>query len=161
MKKSRKPRTANKKARQAPEPDQARRRLLRHLRNAAIAIPVATVAGVFSVRSVQATICEGDLTKIGKGRPTIVQIHDPSCSLCIALQKQTRRALKPFDGDQFDYLVANINTIQGSTLAMRYGVPHVTLLLFDGQGTMVEVVRGPADANDLRPIFAAHLDQNS
>ena len=58
-----------------------RRQMLRWLRNGAIGVPVVGVAGLFSVRSVQATMCEHDLTKIGKGSPAIVQIHDPTCQL--------------------------------------------------------------------------------
>ena len=105
----------------------------------------------------QATICEADLTKIGKGRPAVVQVHDPNCSLCQQLQRQTRKALKSFDDDAVRFLVADINTARGSAFAARYGVPHVTLLLFDGAGEMVQIVRGPSDADSLRDIIGAHL----
>lgn len=140
---------------------ESRRRFLRFARNGAIALPVLTGVGFFSVQSVQATICEADLTKIGHGKPSIVQIHDPMCPLCQTLQRQTRKALKSFDGDAFTFLVANIKTPDGSALAARYGVPHVTLLLFDGRGEMVQIVRGPSDADSLRTIFEAHLETYS
>lgn len=71
--------------------DQKKHKTLRLLRNLAIAAPVVGVAGFFSIRSVQATICEADLTKVGNGLPTIVQIHDPNCQLCAVLQNQNRR----------------------------------------------------------------------
>ena len=115
--------------------------------------------GYYSVQSVQATICEADLSKIGQGTPSIVQIHDPQCPLCQDLQRQTRRALKGFDDDELTYLVANVKTEQGSAFAAYHGVPHVTLLLFDGAGEMVQVIRGPNNADVLRDMFDAHLKE--
>lgn len=140
--------------------DQKKRKTLRLLRNLAIATPVVGVAGFFSVQSVQATICEADMTKIGKGRAAVVQIHDPQCQLCAALQKQTRRAMKSFDEDSYRFLVANINTADGGAIAARYGVPHVTLLLFDKQGDMTQVVRGPINQDALENILAAHMKRH-
>ena len=137
--------------------NEGRRRFLRFVRNGAISLPVLTGVGYLSVQSVQATICEADLTKIGRGRPSIVQVHDPQCPLCQRLQRQTRKALKSFDSDAFTFLVANIKTLDGSAFAARYGVPHVTLLLFDARGEMVQIVRGPSDTDTLRTIFEAHL----
>ena len=162
MKKNRKKTTARKSAQApAPKPDQGRRDVLRLARNLAIATPVVLGAGILTVRSVSATICEADLTKIGNGKPAIVQIHDPNCRLCQTLQKQSRRALKAFDDEQFTFLVANINTPQGRDLAREHRVPHVTLLLFDARGQMVQVVRGPTDQDTLGAIFDAHLSAHS
>lgn len=135
----------------------SRRRFLRIARNGAIALPFAAGIGFFTVQSTLASMCEGDLSQIGQGKPTIVQIHDPQCSLCRALQGQTRRALKDFDDDAFTYLVANIKTSEGRALATEYRVPHVTLLLFDARGKMVEIVRGPTDMDNLRNVFQGHL----
>ncbi len=137
---------------------ESRRKFLRLARNAAIALPVLVGATVFSVQSVQATICEADLTKIGRGKPSVVQVHDPNCSLCQQLQRQTRKALKSFDDEAVTFLVADINTAEGGAFAARFGVPHVTLLLFDGAGEMVQIVRGPSDTDSLRQIIGAHLD---
>lgn len=138
---------------------QSRRRFLRIARNGAIALPVVAGVGFFSVRYVQATIHEADLTNIGQGKPTIVQIHDPQCMLCQTLQRQTRRALKEFDKDAVTFLVADITTRDGGLLARKYGVPHVTLLLFDAHGEMVQIVRGPSDTASLRQIFDAYLKE--
>lgn len=142
----------------AQAPSESRRNFLRLARNVAIALPVLVGATVFSVQSVQATICEADLSKIGKGKPSVVQVHDPNCSLCQQLQRQTRKALKSFDDDAVTFLVADINTAEGGAFAARFGVPHVTLLLFDGAGEMVQVVRGPSDTDSLRQIIGAHLE---
>ena len=149
-----KKRAAAKKAK-AAEP--SRRDFMKLGRNAAIAVPVIGVAGFFGVRSVQATIRESDLTRVGLGSASIVQIHDPSCSLCATLQKQTRRAMKAYDADRYEFLVANIKTADGALFAAKYGVPHVTLLLFDGSGELTEVVRGPIATDDLKVILDAHM----
>lgn len=83
---------------------------------------------------VYAEIVEGDLSKLGNGLPTIVQIHDPQCPRCRALQKETRDALAEFDDGKLQYLVANIRNGDGKRFADKHGVGHVTLILFDGEG---------------------------
>lgn len=162
MKKSSKKRQPKRKSNAVAKPEAAlasegRRGFLRWVRNGAIALPVLGGAGYFSVQSVQATICEGDLTKIQNGKPTVVQIHDPSCALCQTLQSQTRKVLRSYDDDSHNFLVANIRTEEGSAFAAQFGVPHVTLLLFDRQGQMKEIVRGPTNIEALRTTIANHL----
>ena len=103
------------------------------------------------------TVNESDLSRIGQGRPAIVQIHDPQCTLCLTLQKQTRSALAAYDQDSFEFLVANINSRSGRELATRHGVPHVTLLLFDGSGKMMRVVRGPTSEQNVKNSISAFL----
>jgi hypothetical protein len=135
-----------------------RERLLKISRRVLFALPVVAAVGYFSVAAVQAKNHEGDLTRISEGKPSIVQIHDPQCSLCQTLQRQTRKAMKSFEQDTFTYLVANVRTRDGRAFSAKYGVPHVTILLFDPQGKMVQIVRGPSDTESLRTIFSAHLE---
>ncbi|WP_420862816.1 hypothetical protein [Algirhabdus cladophorae] len=134
-----------------------RRQMLRWLRNGVVALPILGGAGYFSIQSVEATICEADLTKIGRGTPSIVQIHDPNCQLCATLQRQSRRALRAFEDDSYEFLVANLNTTEGRTLAAVHRVSHVTLLLFNGDGQMVRIVRGPTDMDTLDRVFRSHI----
>ena len=114
---------------------------------------VLGLGGYFGVTSLQASICEADLTKLGKGTPTIVQIHDPTCPVCNALQKEARKAIKNMDGSKPEFLVANIKTLEGSTFAADHGVPNITLLLFDAKGEVQQILRGPQDRADLTPLF--------
>ena len=137
---------------------ESRRRFVKLARNFAIGLPVVAGMGYFGVQYVQATISEADLTKIGNGRPAIVQIHDAQCASCHTLQRQSRKILKSFEEDSYTFLVANIKTKRGLTLARRHGVGHVTLLLFDGQGQVAQIVRGPIETEDLRAIITAHLN---
>lgn len=141
----------------APQAGVSRRTLLRWLRNGAIAAPVVGVGGFFAVRAVEASICELDLSKVGNGRPSIVQIHDPQCPLCVTLQRQTRRALRGHDDELFHFFVANIQTVEGSSFAARHNVPHVTLLFFDGAGQRVNTLRGPVADSVVEAEVAAHL----
>lgn len=134
-----------------------RRRALTWLRNGAIALPFLGAGGYFSARAVQASIAELDLTKVGTGTPSIVQIHDPNCQLCQTLQRQTRRALRAHDEAELHYLVANINTAEGNEFAGRYGVPHVTLLFFDADGEMVHTLRGPTTPEIVADTIANHV----
>lgn len=136
-----------------------RRGALRWGRNAAVALVALGGAGYFGTRAVRATIAEHDLTRVGQGKPTIVQVHDPSCSMCTALQRETRRAMTHLGECDLVYLVANIKTTEGQAFASQYGVPHVTLLLFDGEGALVDRLHGVQDREVLRPIFDAHVDR--
>ena len=111
-------------------------------------------ATFLGARSVRAKMAEFDLSRVGQGVPTVVQVHDPQCPTCTALQRQTRRALRGFEEDQLIYLVADIKTQQGQVFAGQFGVPHVTLLLFDGKGKLVETLRGMRQADELEPAFA-------
>ena len=65
------------------------------------------------------------------------------------------------DGPTPEFLVANITTLEGSTFAADHGVPHVTLLLFDGKGEMREVLQGARTRTELRPIFESHMARYS
>lgn len=150
-------RKAKASATQAP-PSQDKRRSLVLLRNGAIAAAVLGVGGMVSVRAVRATISEQDLTQLGQGLPTVVQIHDPSCSLCTELQRNTRKALRAFDDDEIGYLVANIRTDDGAAFAGGFGVQHVTLLLFDGSGALQSTLEGVRDREELEGHFRTLIE---
>jgi len=135
--------------------------VLRKFRNGGIAVAVLGGGGWLAIRDVQATIQEHDLSRIGNGVPTVVQVHDPNCSLCIALQKETRAAVEEFEDGEIQFLVANIRDARGQKLATEHGVGHVTLLLFDGKGRRREIMRGPNDRAILEPAFRQFLAQVS
>ena len=135
----------------------SRRRFIGLARNVAIALPVVGIGGFFAARAVQASMAEGDLTRIGQGLPAVVQIHDPQCASCATLQAQTRRVLKPYGDDEVTYLVANLTTEDGLAFATRHGVSHVTLVLFDPDGDVSQIVRGPLDTPALQQAIDGNL----
>jgi len=110
--------------------------------------------GAYAARWVQDVRTTHDLTRIGEGIPSIVQVHDPSCALCLELQRNTKRALRDFDDGSLQYLVATIGSEEGGAFAARHGVGHVTLVLFDGAGNRVDIVSGVQSPKDLAAVFA-------
>lgn len=109
--------------------------------------------GWYFANSMSAAARESDLTTIGNGVPAIVQIHDPNCSQCAALQKETRAAISNLKEGSLQFLVANIRTQEGRSLANKHGVGHVTLLLFDGKGERRMVLTGSKTEAGLTPVF--------
>lgn len=98
--------------------------------------------GWYFVGSVRAGIAEQDLSRLGNGIPTVVQIHDPQCPSCLALQREARKAISELEDGSIQFLVANIREEEGRRLADKHGVGHVTLLLFNGRGRRVGVLVG-------------------
>lgn len=132
-----------------------RREVLRLGGFAALALAGVAGAGIWGVSSFRTYAAEHDLSRVGERAMTIVQIHDPQCPTCTALQKQTRVALRDLDDGQVTYLVADIKTPEGAAFARKYQVPHVTLLIFDGSGELVQTVQGMKQASQLLEIFTA------
>ena len=139
-----------------PKPSQSRRAFLRKLRNGGIVAAVVGGGGWFAVRDVQATIREHDLSRIGNGMPTVVQIHDPECPTCAALQREARDAACTVGEAKVQFLVANIRTPKGRALAQAHGVAHVTLLLLDGNGQRQGVLTGLRQSEELVNAFLGH-----
>lgn len=139
------------------KPEQGRRNFLKLTRNLVIAGGIIGGTGYVFANNVMTTMREHDLGRVSNGVPTIVQIHDPNCSMCLALQRETRKALDQFQNGRLDYVIANIRTPEGRTFANRYGVQHVTLLLFDSDGNLQQVLEGQRGSHQLRAAFAGLL----
>lgn len=136
-----------------------RRGFMRRLGNSTLVAVGIGGLGWYIVSEVRAGIDEADLSKIGNGIPTIVQIHDPQCPTCQALQREARKALDQFEDGELQYLVANIRQDKGKYFASKHGVPHVTLLLFDGAGQHSDTLSGPDTAENLERAFRRHLER--
>ena len=93
-----------------------------------------------------------DLSVIGNGTHTVVQVHDPGCRLCRALKSNTEQALARIDSD-IQYRIANIKTSEGRQIQHRYEVPHVTLLLFGPGGKLWRTLTGVKGADTLEHVF--------
>lgn len=131
----------------------SRREVLQNLGYGAVGLAVIGGGGWYLASSVHAGIVEQDLSRIGNGIPTVVQIHDPDCPQCRALQREAREALSALDGGEIQFLVANIRQPDGRELAAAHGVGHVTLLLFDGSGTRRGVLVGETRSEILQGEF--------
>jgi len=147
--------SAHSKPSPAVKPSVSRRQALTTLGFYAAGATMVAAGGTYLAMDFTSKLAEADLSKIGNGLPTIVQIHDPSCSLCNQLQKQTRIALRDFDVEH-QYLVANITTSDGLAFQGRMGQPHVTLILLDGDGNQLQVINGVTQAD----VILTHLNAN-
>ncbi|CTQ56086.1 hypothetical protein LP7551_04643 [Roseibium album] len=145
-------RSGNTSQSEAPA-DAGRRKFLELARNLTIGFAAVGGTGYVFAQSFKSTMHEHDLTRVENGRPTVVQIHDPNCSMCLALQRETRKALEMMESEELDYVIANIKTQKGQTFANRYGVQHVTLLLFDKRGELQGVLQGQRGSYALRDAF--------
>ncbi|MEM7240433.1 MAG: hypothetical protein AAF501_21740 [Pseudomonadota bacterium] len=158
-KKRQKPTPKKGKGGPVPQPKaRSRRDVLRLAQTAGIGALVLGGIGYYSVTSVMATHAELDLSRVGQGTPTVVQIHDPQCRQCQMLQAEAREAMSAFDEADLTYLVANIRTASGRRLASQHGVGHVTLLLFDGRGELRDTIHGVTDSAILEAQFVRHMN---
>ncbi|AKS46243.1 hypothetical protein SAMN05444287_1352 [Octadecabacter temperatus] len=133
-----------------------RRTVLQSLALYGTGTAVAAGGGALFALDFRSKLAEADLTRIGTGTPAIVQIHDPSCQLCLALQRETRAALNDCD-EQYIYLVANIKSEIGAAFQRRMGQPHVTLALLDADGTPLHFINGVTPADTLKDAFQTHF----
>jgi hypothetical protein len=113
--------------------------------------------GWYFASTVAAEAKEGDLSTLGNGVPAIVQIHDPNCPTCNALRREAREAACSFGENELQFKVANLRTKEGRALAGRHGVGKITLLMFDGDGSMRLVLPGLSQAENLKPVFRRHV----
>ena len=161
MKKTRKGASKKRKATtsnsQAAQPEsQSRRTALRSFAKFGLIAAVVAGGGVAFVTDVRETLAEEDLSRIGGGVPTVVQVHDPSCPTCRALQKEARAALEDFDDGEIQYLVANLSQDDGRAFANQHGVEKITLVIFDRNGRRRQILRGPSTRERLKTIFAGY-----
>ena len=145
----------------APDKSLSRRAFVSRSSKAALIVAATGGTGWYFVDEVCATTREIDLTRIGNGIPAVVQIHDPECPRCRALQREVRKAMSKFNADELQYLVANIRSADGRRLANQHRVSHITLLLFDGKGNRRRVLVGQNTSDILEDVFRSHLARDS
>ncbi|MDA8586228.1 hypothetical protein N9L47_08115 [Rhodobacteraceae bacterium] len=132
-----------------------RRDVMRLARNGLIGTVAVGGVGWWAVSGVQAVAAEQDLSRVGQGKPAIVQIHDPQCALCTELQRQARKALKEIDDEDLLYLVASTRTDDGAAFANALGLSHVTLVLMNADGQVESVLEGVRQSDELKGHFQA------
>lgn len=129
-------------------PQKQRRFLMKSGGAAALVLASAGALATYDKR--QRTL--HDLSAIGDGNPTVVQIHDPSCTVCRSLKSRTSKALEQFE--DVNFRLADLTTTEGSKLARQYRVEKITLLLFDAKGDHLQTVEGLRTVEDLSQLFS-------
>jgi hypothetical protein len=102
-----------------------------------------------------------DLSVIGQGIPTVVQIHDPQCQLCVRLRSNANAAIARIADEDILFRVADVTTPEGRSLQRKHNVPHVTLLLFDKDGKLNRSLNGVKTDDELHQIFLAHINRRA
>lgn len=134
----------------------SRLRILRRIRNVAVVVTLCSVGALGLTAYKKSYDVSHDLSVVGNGTPTVVQVHDTSCRLCQTLRSNVDSVKGEFR-DRIQFRIADIDTSGGRAFARRYDVPHVTLLLFDGDGELVTILSGVREPSDLRPSFRTLL----
>ncbi len=99
-----------------------------------------------------------DLSVIGKGTPTIVQVHDPKCPKCKKLMSNTKIALRDYD-DKFVFKIADITTPQGQRIQREHDARIISLLIFNGRGELKRRISGVKDPDVLDIEFDDFLQR--
>jgi hypothetical protein len=90
-----------------------------------------------------------DLSIIGNGTPTVVQIHDHNCALCRQLKSNLDDVKTDFT-DDVQFKTANILAKKGASFAQKHDVAHVTLLFFNKKGDRVNTLQGVSSKEQIR-----------
>ncbi|MBX2868866.1 MAG: thioredoxin family protein [Acidiferrobacterales bacterium] len=90
-----------------------------------------------------------DLSVIGNGTPVIIQIHDPKCPKCKKLMSNTKVALRDY-GDAIEYKIADVTTSAGLRLQRQHRVQTISLLMFDGKGSLKRSTNGVKSVEELK-----------
>lgn len=123
-------------------------------RRSFLALGVLAIPGLIVGMEVRKARIRSDISVIGQGRPVIVQAHDPGCPDCRSLLSNAEEAHADFR-DTIEMRVVNINSGSGREFAREYQAGRVTLLLFDGSGSLHRTLRGVRSSDELRREFSA------
>jgi hypothetical protein len=145
-----------KKQKKMPRANRSRRRFVKTLRSIGTVVLLCSAAGGGLAAYKRNYDITHDLSVIGNGTPSTVQIHDTGCQLCQRLRRNVASVKDEFD-DKIQFRIADIHTVDGAALALRHNVPHVTLLLFDARGKLVKVLSGVRSPESLRSAFRTLL----
>lgn len=141
-----------KTAKNPPRRKPAKRRLMTVARKLLVALAFLAVPIAWLIVNERTASAESDLSVLGGGTPVAVQIHDHSCPLCQRLKANAEDALAQMDAPPA-WRIVDINTTKGADFAKQYGVGHVTILLFDGQGNRQDTIQGVTSTPSLRSSF--------
>jgi len=102
----------------------------------ALAIPAYVALSAHTKKSK----AERDLSVIGNGTPTLIQVHDETCPSCRQLLSSVKGVINNFPDIQFK--IADLRSNKGIKFASKHQVYKVTLMYFDSRGRKVDVASG-------------------
>jgi len=119
------------------------------LKNLLVTLCVFAILAVPVYAFMQKSKIEHDLSVVGNGTPTVVQVHDQGCRLCQRLKSNLGDVKGDFK-DKIQFKTADINKKSGRDFARKYNVPHVTLLFFNKEGTRVNSTQGVISSAEIK-----------
>lgn len=93
-----------------------------------------------------------DVSVVGNGQSTVVQVYEPGCIPCDRLRENVDAVKGRFDNVQFKY--ANLFDDQGAEFARGHNARETTLLIFDSKGKLRRTLTGVQPTEQLERIFS-------
>lgn len=128
-----------------------RRLLIRGGLALAVAIPLAAIGVMQYERRASA---RRDLSVIGNGKPTVVQVFDYGCAECRQLRDNVAPLQREF-AEQVQFRLAVRSQADGGILASRYNAGHITLLMFGPDGQLRNTLTGVQDTATIRTAISS------
>lgn len=127
-------RHASKQQEDAAFAERQKRRQRRWLLRGGLAAAVVLPLGAFGLwRYEQSAQQRRDLSVIGNGTPTVVQVFDPRCAECRQLRDRLSGAIDAHPGP-IQYRLADRSTTAGGLFASRHQADHLTVFFFGSDG---------------------------
>lgn len=101
-----------------------------------------------------------DLSRIGKGKVAIVLIRDKNAVQALDLMEVMNEIRSQYDG-QVEFLLTDFDTAEGRAFMAATGAVRVTLVLFDVQGKLANVLYPPQTAESVQREITAALGVRS
>jgi signal transduction histidine kinase len=152
------PRNRHKRHRKSPGLVRRPRRRLRPghwLRIVLVAMAILAVPATWMAMDAYESRSRADLSVLGSGVPVVVQVHERRNAESRRLHDRVSRALRSVE-PPLEWRVVEVRSEEGRRLARDYGADRLTLLLYDGRGEVVRVMRGELGEEALGAAFAAH-----
>ncbi len=131
-----------------------KKRRVRLLQFGAIAVVAAAVVVVLAVRANRSEQFRQDLSQLGNGVPAAVQVWDVSCPICNQNRANVARIEDDYSDDDLLIRYVDVRTDEGVRFASQYtDRRRQTMLLFDGEGELVDIVTGPIEQQSMRILF--------
>ncbi len=99
-----------------------------------------------------------DLSRVGTGKPALVLAFDMNYSGG-AMVMEWMNAIRGDYAPRMDFLVAHLGLAEGQAFAERHGAGDGTVLLFSGEGELLNRLHHPGGVEELRQALDAALSR--
>ena len=114
---------------------------------------LVTMAGIVTAFAIMASLLpkgfSDDLSRIGRGTPAAVLIHNKNGVDSLNLMSRVDEVRHDFSG-RLEFLIADVETDQGKLFMRQQQLGEIGLVLFAADGTRVSVVDPRLDERQLR-----------